>query len=275
MKPASFDYALATTLPMALDMLAQRGADARVIAGGQTLGPMLNLRLAMPSCLVDLGGIDLLRDIKTSGARIRIGAGVTHAKIEDGAVSGHLGAVLARVAGGIAFRAIRNRGTIGGSLAHADPAADWITVMRVLDAKLLILGPAGERVVPMRNYMTGAFSTAVGVGEILTGVEIAEISSEARWGYSRISRKVGEFPEALAAVLLEPDKGISRVVVGALDGAPVMLSQFAERLALEGVSCVRLDIIEAALSPIVPQLDAFNMRLHCAAVRRAALQAIS
>ncbi len=140
MKPAVFDYARAGSVAEAVAMLA--AADTvRAIAGGQSLGPMLNLRLARPSKLIDIKRIPELRAIAADGRVLRIGACRTHAEIEDGVVEDVTQGMLATVARGISYRAVRNRGTLGGSLAHADPAADWVSAMVALGAVFIVQGP--------------------------------------------------------------------------------------------------------------------------------------
>jgi carbon-monoxide dehydrogenase medium subunit len=130
MKPAPFEHARPATLADAISALAAAGGSARVLAGGQSLGPMLNLRLAQPRLLVQVRHLPELAGVTADDDAVTIGACVTHAAIADGLVPDIGGNVLARVAGNIAYRAVRNRGTIGGSLCHADPAADWVTVQR-------------------------------------------------------------------------------------------------------------------------------------------------
>src|SRR6478672_1924478 len=142
MKPVAFDYARPTSVAEAVRMLAGTPG-AKVLAGGQTLGPMLNLRLAQPALLVDVTRIPELAAVSENADAVTIGATVTHAAIEDGRVPDPTGGFLARVARGIAYRAVRTRGTIGGSLAHADPAADWLSCLSVLGAHVVIAGAAG------------------------------------------------------------------------------------------------------------------------------------
>src|SRR5207244_2483442 len=132
MKAAQFEYIRPPDLGKALQLLSERREEAKVLAGGQSLGPMLNLRLARPQMLIDIARLDALRRIEDLGARWRIGAAVTHAHLEDAALSG--AEMLTHVACGIAHRAVRNRGTIGGSVAHADPAADWPVALAALGA---------------------------------------------------------------------------------------------------------------------------------------------
>jgi carbon-monoxide dehydrogenase medium subunit len=275
MKPAAFEYLRARTLEEALAALAAVRGEARVLAGGQTLGPMLNLRLAMPSRLVDIGQIAALKTLERQDAGRVIGACVTHAAIEDRYDPSPTGTFLRHVASNIAYRAIRNRGTIGGSLAHADPAADWIAAMLLLGAQLTICGPAGTRKVPMHEFMRGAFTTAIQPMELLYKIEIAELSSEARWGYYRVCRKVGDFPDAIGAIVLDPQRQISRIVVGALDGAPLLLPELVAQVAGTGMAAATPEAISSAIRRAVPDLDTVDLQLRAAAVRRAIVQALS
>ncbi len=129
--------------------------------------------------------------------------------------------MLARVAEGIAYRAVRNRGTIGGSLCHADPAADWVTVLTVLDAAVVLHGPSGDRELRMVDFVRGAFQTALESGEILRAVRVPRLSVDARWGYEKACRKPGDFAHAMAAVLIRG--GQRRAVIGAMGGKPLLL----------------------------------------------------
>ncbi len=275
MKPASFNFARAGTVDQATAALSAAPEDARVIAGGQTLGPMLNLRLAVPSLLIDVGCIDSLRRIEKRGNVLVIGAGITHAVLEDHDDPSPAGRLISHVASTIAFRAVRNRGTIGGSLAHADPAADWITVMTLLNARLIIAGASGRRTVPMRGYMKAAFTTAIAPGEILMEIEIDELSAEARWGYYKVCRKVGEFPHAVGAVVLDPKRSLARIVVGALDTAPGLMPELAARVAREGAAAAGLAEVSAAVLAVAPGLDPVDLQFHAVAVRRAILRAVA
>lgn len=229
MKPAPFEHARPASLADAVSLL-QEGA--RVLAGGQSLGPMLNLRLAQPRMLVQVNQLQELCGVATDGRAVTIGACVTHAAIADGLVPDIGGGVLARVADGIAYRAVRNRGTIGGSLCHADPAADWVTVLLALDATVVLQGPSGDREARMIDFVRGAFHTALMPGEILRAVRVPRLPSGARWGYEKACRKPGDFAHAMAAVLVRD--GHRRVVIGALGGKPLLLE--GEASSVDGAS---------------------------------------
>lgn len=255
MKPAPFAYERPASLVEALALLAEGGAKA--LAGGQSLGPMLNLRLVQPEMLVDLAG---LRELKASGrveGAVRLGALVTHAEIEDGRVPDPTGGILPRVAGGIAYRAVRNRGTVGGSLAHADPAADWLTVLAALGASVIVASAEGERRVAVGDLATGAFETVLGGAEIIAAVEIPAVPAGAGWGYVKLARKPGEFADAMAAVFRDPERGIERAVIGAAHAAPIVIE----------------DCSEAALSQRLARFDGVERRLYRAALTRALAEA--
>jgi carbon-monoxide dehydrogenase medium subunit len=220
MKPAPFDHTRPDNLADAIALLhAQAGA--RVLAGGQSLGPMLNLRLAQPSLLVQVNHLSETRGAAADAENVTIGATVTHASIEDGLVPDIGGGVLARVAENIAYRAVRNRGTIGGSLCHADPAADWVTVLSALDATVLLQGESGPRSIPAHDFIQGAFHTALLPGEMVIAVRVPRLSANARWAYEKACRKPGDFAHAMAAVLLDGTR--RRAIIGALGGKPLLL----------------------------------------------------
>jgi carbon-monoxide dehydrogenase medium subunit len=254
-KPAPFAYERPQSLAEACALLAEGGA--KLLAGGQSLGPMLNLRLVQPEMLVDLAGLGELKASERLGDGARLGALVTHAQIEDGRAPDPTGGILPRVACGIAYRAIRNRGTLGGSLAHADPAADWLTVLAALGATAIASGAEGERRVAVAKFATGAFETVLGEAEILAAVEIPAVSAGARWGYVKLARKPGEFADAMAAVLRDPGRGVSRAVIGATHGPPMVFEDFSE----------------AAFAEAFASFDGIERRLYRAALARALAEA--
>ena len=271
MKAAAFDYLKPVDVPGAVRALAGAAGDAKALGGGQSLGPMLNLRLARPKLLVDVSRLEAMRAIEDRGTAWRIGGAVTHAAIEDASLAGC--GVLSEVARDIAYRTIRNRGTIGGSLAHADPAADWPLALPALAATIFIAGQAGERSVPAEDFMKGAFSTVLADDELVVAVEVPKLSAGARWGYWKFCRKTGEFPEASAAVLLDPARKLARLWVGALNGAPQSLGALAADVALRGSLAATELTIGRALERVAPDLDHAGRRLHIAAIQRAVRKA--
>ncbi|MEY8875987.1 MAG: xanthine dehydrogenase family protein subunit M [Leptothrix sp. (in: b-proteobacteria)] len=268
MKPAPFDFIACADGPDALAQvvarLAARDGDAKLASGTQSLGPMLNLRLAQPSQLLDISRFAALQSVGLIGAHtLRIGAAVTHARIEDGALPDVTRGLLPSVAAHIAYRAVRNRGTLGGSLAHADPAADWVTVMTLLDAAIVIAGPAGERRVAASAFYDGPFTPRLQPDELIAAVELPCGSADARWAYRKACRKPGEFSEATAALWVDAARGVHRAVLGALDGMPVVIEGVQALAALRTPAGVAAALDDAGVT------DPHARALHTAMLRRA------
>ena len=151
MKAAAFAYERPTDLSAALDLMAKADGTTKIIAGGQSLGPMLNLRLVEPDLIIDISGLSELKSAERRGGELVIGACVTHSDIEDGRIPDVTRGAMQRVASAIAYRAVRNRGTIGGSLSHADPAADWVSALSALGARVTLRSVAGPVILPSRS----------------------------------------------------------------------------------------------------------------------------
>jgi carbon-monoxide dehydrogenase medium subunit len=266
MKAAVFDYRRARDVADAAAALAGEGA--KLLGGGQSLGPMLNLRLVRPTLLVDVSRLEVLRRIEDAGDAWRIGGAVTHAQLEDRGGSLPGGEMLTTVAAGIAYRAVRNRGTMGGSLAHADPAADWPLALAALGATIVARGAAGERRLPADSFMKAAFTTTLAPDEVIEAVLVPKLSAAARWGYFKFCRKTGEFPDASAAAVLDPERRVARVFLGALPGAPQTLSTLARAVAADGRAAATREAIEAAVAGAAPTLDPVERRMHAGAVAR-------
>lgn len=228
MKPAAFGYERPRDLNAALAVLSQAEGSARIIAGGQSLGPMLNLRLLEPALIVDIAGLAELKQAERCGDELVIGACVTHADVEDGRIPNVTRGAMQRVAGNIAYRAVRNRGTVGGSLSHADPAADWVAALSALGAKLTLRSLAGARVVTMEDFIVGALESVLRAGEIVETIHVPAMPASAHWGYVKRCRKTGEFAHAIAAVLIDPSAATARIVIGAIDAAPIVIANAAE-----------------------------------------------
>ncbi len=268
MKAAAFEYHRASSAHEALELFARYAGQAKFMAGSQSLGPMLNLRLARPAHVIDISGCEDFRGVQVLDHSIRVGACVTHAEIEDGLFESLRAHPLQQVASRIAYRAIRNRGTIGGSLAHADPAADWVLAAMAFNADIEIMSAHATRRVPMREFMLAAYTTVLAEDEVIYAIHFPVVSSQARWGYYKFCRKTGEFAEASCAVYVDPVTLTARVVVGALDAAPAELSEIAQRIARGGLACVTLADIVTALVPITPNKDQIDRRLYGNAVMR-------
>lgn len=265
MKAVAFAYEAAASLRSACEALAQHGEGAKVMAGSQSMGPMLNMRLVRPSHLVDISRLDALRTVRVEGAFVTIGAGVTHAEIEDGVFPDLRGTMMQDVARTIAYRAVRTRGTLGGSLAHADPAADWVVVCTALGARLRLVSARGERDVAIDEFMLGAYTTALEQGEVIADVTIPRASASACWAYQKFCRKPGEFAEASCAAWLDPGHRRGRIVLGALDGKPCVLPELTAALAAQGARFLETAHFEQELEREVaiaaPDRDAIGRKL--------------
>ena len=267
MKAASFEYVAAGTLAQAIAL--QQGGGAQLMGGSQSLGPMLNLRLARPARVLDVSRVPELCTVEDRGEWIEIGAAVTHAMIEDGAHAALKDHPMQQVAAGIAYRSIRVRGTLGGSLAHADPAADWVVVMPALNARVVLASARGTREVDATDFMIGAYTTVKEPDEVITSVKVPRLSPSARWGYHKLCRKPGEFADASAAVRIEQDRGQASVVLGAVERAPVQLEGLARRLLTEpDVDPTRADLTEA-VKQALPDRDRIDVQRYAICLERA------
>ena len=274
MKPVAFELTIPEDIASAVGALTQNDGDNKILAGGQSLGPMLNLRLARPDGLVEVAKTQALRAITQTNDYVAFGAATRHAEIEDGETPDPTQGMMPYVAAGIAYRAVRNKGTLGGSLCHADPAADWVTTMTVLDATLAITSNGSDfRFVPMTGFMHGAYRTALDPNEILTSVQVPKYSDDAVWGYYKICRKVGEFADAIAAWVADPAKQYSRVVFGAGAGAPLISDTLALELAQTG-KVPSLDVVKEELEKLSPDLDKVKQHLFAVAFQRCAKGAL-
>lgn len=275
MKPAPFDLIRAADAAAAGRAVAAGDGAIKVLAGGQSLGPMLNLRLARPEGLVDVTALPGLTAMRETATHVEIGAAVTHARIEDGECPEPIAGMLRHVAGGIAYRAIRNRGTIGGSLCHADPAADWVTAMTALGAGIIATSAdGGSREIAMTEFMLGAYRTALRPDEIATLIRIPRYSPEARWGYHKICRKVGEFADAIGAFVADPASRTCRVVFGATGGAPLLSPVLAAHAARTGAPA-DLATVKAELARSGLALSEVKIHQLAVAHRRAVEEALS
>ena len=264
MKPARFDYATPQSASEVSTQLSNGNGTTKLVAGSQSLGPMLNLRLARPERLLDVSALPDLREVRETAAGFEIGAAITHAEIEDGDIADPTKGWLREAAANIAHRAVRNRGTLGGSLAHADPAADWVIVMTGLGATVLIDGSHGRREVAMEDFVIGPFETALSQDELISAVRVPKFANNARWGYWKFVRQVGEFAKASATVLVEPDQGTARIAVGALGRQPLVLDADTSKGLLEG----RIQT-GAALSTALPNRTTADLSMHTAALNKA------
>ena len=270
MKAAIFDYAVPKTVAEASTLLASGGAATAAIAGGQSLVPMLNLRVALPDLLVDIGRLQELKEVTATSTTIRIGALTTHAAIEDGKLPEAFGGLMQKVASKISYRAVRNHGTIGGSVALADPASDWPGCLMALGAHVRISGLKGTRSQSISEFVLGQYSTSLTSDEIILGFDIPRPDAALRWGFFKVMRKSGAFADSIAFAVAHGRGGPASVVLAAAAERPCLLPKVAERIEArdrsdDALQCAIADDVAA----LVPQDDAYLKRLHVSTVLRA------
>jgi carbon-monoxide dehydrogenase medium subunit len=247
MFPAAFDYRAPVSLDEALDLLRQHGDEAKVMAGGQSLIPLLKLRLSSPSVVIDIGRIPGLVRIESRDGTLRIGARTRHADVERNRSLRTLCSLLLEAAPQISDPLIRNSGTVGGSLCHADPAGDWGSVMLALDAELVARSASGERTIPARDFFDGPFTTRLRPDEILTEIRIPNWGPRSAGTYLKLERKIGDFATAGVAVQVEMSNGhIGRAGIGLTSVGPTNIKATEAEAALAGQEPTDEVIAEAA-----------------------------
>jgi aerobic carbon-monoxide dehydrogenase medium subunit len=247
MYPASFDYFAPTTLDEALSLLGEYGEDAKVLAGGQSLIPLMKLRFASPRALVDINGISELGQLEEEGGGLRIGALVRHKACERSELLRARYGTLGDAAPMISDPIVRNLGTVGGSLAHADPQGDWGSVMLAIRAEIIVRGPSGTRTIPVDEFFQGPFETALEPTEILTGVRIPDPGARAGGTYLKLERKVGDFATVGVAVHVAFSNGsVDRAGIALTGVGPKNLRAEAAEQALAGQALDDGAISEAA-----------------------------
>lgn len=268
MKPAPFSYHAAQTLDEAFALLQAHGDEARILAGGQSLTPMMNMRMARPTHLVDIGGIEDLAYIRGNGDRIEIGALTRHYQLEQSSLVQRVCPILAAAARNIGHYAIRQRGTIGGSLAHADPAAELPLMAVLFDTEIEIGSGAGNRVVMASDFLVSIYTTALKPNEILTQVVFPTLVAGEGWGFRWVSRRVGDFAIVSVAVTVKLDSSGRverlRLAVGGVDAKPLALGQLADAYVGQGPGSRWVEAIaEEAAGQMQPGSD-----LHASAEYR-------
>jgi carbon-monoxide dehydrogenase medium subunit len=223
--PAAFEYERADSVEQAVELLG-RDEDAKLLAGGHSLIPLLRLRITRPSLLVDVGRLDDLRYVREDGDRIAIGALSRLAELVRDPILGRRCALVAQAAELVGDPQVRHRGTIGGSVAHGDPASDLCAVLLALDADLVALGPDGERSIPAAEFFTGPFETALGPREVLTEIRVPEV---ARGTYLKHARTVRDW--AIVGVAAAVVDGGTRVGLASMGPTPLRASAVEEALA--------------------------------------------
>jgi carbon-monoxide dehydrogenase medium subunit len=259
MKPAAFDYVIADSIDMAVASLAEGGGDAKIIAGGQSLVPMLNFRLLRPSVLIDINRIGDLAFIEEAGKKIRVGALTRHYQLETSPVIARHLPVLASAMTHVAHLAIRNRGTIGGSLSHADPAAELPMMALLLDAELHIASASGKRTIAARDFFVGALTVDLARDDIVTEIVLPKLPPKTGWGFEEVARRSGDFALAAAAATLTLSAGVisqARIALTGVGTTPVRAAEAEALLVGQALEPGLIDrIIDAVRAAIEPDTD--------------------
>jgi aerobic carbon-monoxide dehydrogenase medium subunit len=273
MIPVAFDYARPRSLDEALGLLAAHGEDAKLLAGGHSLIPAMKLRLAQPKVLIDIGGIGDLRSINQQDGKIAIGALTTHYEIESSDLLKRSCPLLPEVAGKIGDVQVRNKGTIGGSCVHADPAGDWPAAMLALDAEFEVIGRNGNRTIAAKDFFVGMLTSAIGPDEILKVIRVPATGKSA--AYVKFAQKASGF--AIAGVAAVVDKQRKEVAVGITGVAPAAYRAASVEASLRGSDLSSATIASAAekaadgvdpLSDIHASAE-FRAHLACVQAKRA------
>jgi len=282
MKPVAFQYFAPRTLDEALALLAEHGEEGKVLAGGQSLVPAMNFRLARPTSLIDINRIAALDYLHERDGALCIGALARHAQFETPVIGGALGALLPRVARHIAHLPIRVRGTFAGSLAHADPASEWCLLAMTLDADLVAATLRGTRTLGPDEFFLGALTTALAADELLTEIRLPLLDAGWRTGFAEFSRRVGDYALAMCAVCLRIEDGRiaeARVGVGGATDRPQRIAAAEQALVgSAGGSDIRREAGRLASEAIDPFEDVqasagYRRDLVRAMVERAVAQA--
>ena len=263
MKPAPFEYHAPESAKEAVDLLAELGDGAKLIAGGQSLVPVLAMRLAVFDHLIDIRRITALRGIEERGDRVWIGAATTEAEIGRSALIARRLPLLSRATPLIGHFQIRNRGTIGGSLAHADAAAEYPAVALALDATIEALSPRGQREIPAADFFTGIWTTALEPDELLTGVSFSVATGRQGFAIEEFARRPGDFAVAGAAVAvgLDPGGRVSASGIGLFGLGSTAARAAGAETAVAGIAASDIDPAEVGRAAVA-DLDAVPSDLH-------------
>ena len=247
MIPAGFEYHAATSVQDAVRLLAEHD-DAKVLAGGHSLLPMMKLRFAEPAHLVDINGLSELKGIQLEGDRIRIGAMTTESELIASEILQQHCPLLVEAARLVADPQVRNRGTVGGDVAHGDPGNDHPAVMLALDAEFLIEGPGGERSAPANGFFLGTYWTGLEEGELLTAIRVPVLKPGTGYGYNKLKRKTGDYATAGSPVVLSLDgDSCSEIRIGLTNVAPMAIRAESAEDLLRGQVITEALIEQAAV----------------------------
>ncbi len=278
MIPATFDYEVAESTEHALELLGGR-EDAKLLAGGHSLLPAMKLRLARPSLLVDIGRLRDLSYVRDAGDHIAIGALTRHKDVVEAPLLQEHCPLVPSAAGQVGDPQVRHRGTIGGSLAHGDPASDLPTVMLTLDAEMVIRGPSGERIVPAAQFFSGVFQTALEPTELLVEIRVPKLPSTTGCSYMKMSRRAQDWATVAVATLVERRNGsIGRAAIGLtnMGATPLRATQAEEAIAGGAAIVDAAPLIASGSEPSSDTAASAEFRRHLATVlgRRALEEAV-
>lgn len=259
MKPAPFAYVRPESLPQATAALSQFGDEGKILAGGQSLLPLMNFRLARPEALIDIGALGELSGIRASGGQVVVGALTRHVDLERCQLTGPLGSLIRVSATHVGHLPIRTRGTFGGSVAHADPASEWCMLTALLDGSVTAVSMSGERQIAARDFFESFFTTALRPDELLTAVTLPLLGDRHRVAIAEFSRRAGDFAVVAVMVACTVDAGTlgeARVCFGGVAGRPVR-SPAAEAVLAGRPANARIfaDAADAAAETVSPPDD--------------------
>jgi len=280
MKPADFEYHAPDDLDALLALLAQHGEEGKILAGGQSLVPVMNFRLARPPHLIDLNGVAELDFLRAEESVVRIGALTRHAAFHRPVVAGPTGKLLSEVVPYIAHYPIRTRGTFAGSIAHADPASEWCVIVRLLEAEIVARSRRQERRLNAAEYFQGTFATALAPEEVITEVRLPLLDASWRTGFYEFSRRAGDFAIAMTAVALRTVGGKiteARIAIGGVEDRPMRMAS-AEALLMQGAAPA--EAARAVAAAVKPMEDihadaAYRRDLVIATTQRALERALA
>jgi aerobic carbon-monoxide dehydrogenase medium subunit len=274
MIPSSFDYDVADSPEHALELLGRHGEDAKLLAGGHSLIPLMKLRLANPSFLIDIGRLSDLSYIREDGDRLAIGALTTHHDLESNALLQNNCAILSHAAGEVGDPQVRNKGTIGGSVAHGDPASDLPTVLLALDAEFVIKGRGGERTCPATDFFKGLFEVDLSPQEMLTEIRVPKLADRG-WCYEKFHHRAQDW--AIVGVAAVQDDGGAKVALTNMGETPLRASAVEEALAAGSDPATAAQEADKNTSPASDPFGSAEYRKDLAKVltRRALKEALS
>jgi aerobic carbon-monoxide dehydrogenase medium subunit len=272
MKASAFDYARATSVANALELLAAHGDKAKVLSGGQSLMPAMNLRLLAPELLVDIGELTELKGITLAGNVLTVGALTRHVDLQRSAVIAAHAPLLTEAIAHVAHPAIRNRGTLGGSLAHADPASELPACMLALNATIVVRGPAGERRIAAEDFFTGIYETALSAEDLLVAVEVPAAPEKSVHFFHEFARRHGDYAIVGLAAQGVVDNGIFsdlRIAFFAVGDRPVLAGAAAQLIGVPVTPSLLAEVSAAVAEELEPHEDqqaSVAMRRHLAKV---------